>query len=593
MLSGLTFLTLLWSPNVGAVTGGIQAAIFPHGLEYLSSIVSGTEIEIYESEVATEYDCYDELGIRDFNLNIPVNDLQISLYNDEVKIRVEFGNIYGDDMIAYGEDEDWLDICGEFETDILYLRVTNAIFEISLLPKVVNGDLEVEVIGNPSFTGELDMDVSWVPDDLLLYFLEETIFETIAETSKTMASDLLSEYWSASLLSGQIDDFDVSVGLTESHTSSKSISIGGDMDVHWVGDPSCTTANHSGTVGREPEISFGDGSGASLGLGATESQINSMFIALWEEGYLCFTEDRMELLWSSVEGLFDPNVAGITASAVFLSPPIVEINPDESTVSLSGLEVLIGGVVEGSNVELAYADLSATAQMSLALDNSITSLTLNLHELNLEVEELRADHLLSGQEGANQDLVAFLEGWLSVWAASELDNIVLFTTQFHTYGTYIRVQDVTWGDGEVKTLIKLYDEDDPEVDKVPPDTTVSLVSISKAPSIATFEVTATDDRNGTLAVSWSLDEQTWSSWSVTETIEIADAADGDHTLLVKSRDSWLNEDPSPSSISFEITSLADTVETKNCGCSASPNQKRTGLIWGFVVTLAALIRRKG
>jgi hypothetical protein len=219
-------------------------------------------------------------------------------------------------------------------------------------------------------------------------------------------------------------------------------------------------------------------------------------------------------------------------------------------------------------------------------------LTLTIHDLDLEVKELRADHLLSGQEGANQDLVSFLEGWLSVWAASELDNIVLFTTQFHTYGTYIRVHDVIWGDGEVKTLIKLYDEDDPEVDDVSPDTTVSLVSISADPSLAKFEVTATDDRNDPLAISWSLDAQTWSSWAVTETIEVAGEAEGNHTLLVKSRDSWLNEDQSPASISFEIKSVPDTEETKNCGCSASPNPKRAGLIWGAVFTIAALIRRK-
>jgi len=592
MPSALTIAALLWSPLASAVPGGVQAAIFPHGLDYLSSVIAGTEIDLYEPQVGAEYSCYDELGILDFNLNIPIDDVQVTISNNEVEIRVVFGTIYGENMIAYGLDEDWLDTCPEFETDVLYLSVTHSIFEISLLPKIVNGDLELEVIGEPSYTGDIDMDIDWVPDDLVLFFMEEKIFETIGEVSKTMTSDLLAQYWSASLLSGQVYDFDVSLGLTDSHTSSNAISMGGDMDVQWVGEPTCSSETYNGAAGREPEISFGTGDGASLGIGATEAQVNRVFVGVWEDGYLCFTEDRMELLWGAVEGLFDPDVAGVTASAVFRSPPIVTMNPGSSTVSLSGLEVQISGVVDGEDVELAFADLSATADMSLALDSSITSLTMTIHELSLDVEELRADHLLSSEEGATRDLVGFLEGWLSVWVASELDNVVLFTTQFHAYNTYIRVQEVEWNNGEVKALIKLYDENDPEVDKVPPETNVSLVSITAVPNVATFDVAVTDDRNDPIAISWSLDEMTWSTWEVVDTIEIEGASVGHHSILVKSRDSWLNEDPSPASISFEIAPVVAD-ETKGCGCTTVPSNGSSGLIWGGILALVSLRRRQG
>ena len=591
MPSALTVVALLWSPIAGAVTGGVQAAIFPHGLDYLSSVISGTEIDLYEPQVGAEYSCYDELGIQDFNLNIPVDNLQISIANNQINVRVDFGTIYGDDMVIYGLDEDWLDACPEFEGDLLYLSLTNSVFEISLLPKIVDGDLELEVLGEPSYTGNLDMDIDWVPDDLILYFMEETIFETIGDVSKTMTSELIAQYWSASLLSGQVYDFDVFLGLTETETTSRAISIGGDMDVQWVGEPTCSNENSDGADGRQPEMSFGTGDGASLGIGATEVQVNELFVGLWDDGYLCFDENRMELLWSAVEGLFDPNVAGVTASAVFLSPPIVTMNPDNSTVSLSGLEVQISGEVDGSNVELAFADLSATASLSLALDSAITSLTMTIHELNLEVNELRADHLLSNTDGATQDLVSFLEGWLSVWVASELDNVVLFTTQFHTFNTFIRVQDVDWGDGSLKAFIKLYDENDPAVDKIPPDTSVSLANISKTPNVATFDVTVSDDRDDPIAISWSLDEMTWSTWEVLDTIEIPGASVGVHSLLVKSRDSWLNEDASPASILFEIIPTVED-ETKSCGCTTTSTRDSRGLIWSGIIALLATIRRR-
>jgi len=589
---GTTLFTILWSTTASAVSGGVQTAIFPEGLDYISSVVSGMELDFSEPQIGMSYDCYDELGILDYNLNIPIDDLEITLSENRINIRVEFGTIYGENMVAYGKDENWLDACIEFETDVNYISVTDSVFEVSLLPIIENGDIELEVMGEPSYTGEIDIDIGWIPDDLILFFWGETIFETIGQTSKSMITELFSEYWSASLLSAQLDEFDVSVGLGDIDTTATSIAVGGDMMVQWTGEPTCQTEEYTGGFGRQTQIDFGNGYESAIGLGATEAEVNKLFVGLWEDGYLCFTEDRMELLWDQLEGLFDPSVGGIQASAVFLAPPLIDMRPDDSEVSMDGVEIQITGVVDGYLVELAYAKISATAELSLALDTSITSLTMSLHELDLTVDELRAEHLLSSQEGAEDYLVGFMEGWLSTWVASEFDDVILFATQFYTFDTYVRVQDVIWGDAEMKTFIKLYDENDPAVDKVPPETNVSLSTLSNDAKSASFDVTVTDDREDPIAISWSLDEQTWSSWTVTDTVELSGLMDGEHTLLVKSRDSWLNEDQTPASITFEIIPVVETTEPSNCACSVTPANRRTGMFWGALLAVAAIVRRK-
>jgi len=129
------------------------------------------------------------------------------------------------------------------------------------------------------------------------------------------------------------------------------------------------------------------------------------------------------------------------------------------------------------------------------------------------------------------------------------------------------------------------------VDKIPPDTSVSLANISETPNVATFDVTVSDDRDDPIAISWSLDGMTWSTWEVLDTIEISGASVGVHSLLVKSRDSWLNEDPSPASILFEIIPTVDD-ETKSCGCTTTSTRDSRGLFWSGIIALLATIRRR-
>ncbi len=151
---------------------------------------------------------------------------------------------------------------------------------------------------------------------------------------------------------------------------------------------------------------------------------------------------------------------------------------------------------------------------------------------------------------------------------------------------------IAYEDGGVKVLIKLYDEDDPEIDRIAPDTSVELLSVDPETGSASLKLAGSDDRQGPLAYSIQIDGEGWSRWQLEDSFTIEGATKTEHLVEVIARDNWLNVDESPASL---VVNLADPFgqtpeSSRNCGCSSRTQQ--TGGFAGLLLVLASLVRRR-
>jgi MYXO-CTERM domain-containing protein len=574
------------------VEGGIQVAVFNEGADFIRGFVEGQEFDIALDEIGTDYGCYDRVGVRDFNLNIPIDGFSMTFEEREATLTVSFGTIRGEDMTLFADDEDWWDVCFSFSTEIYFLQVTDLVFKVALSPSVWDGNLFLDVVGEAEVSGNLDTDINNAPDSLILAAIEGMIWDTVAEKATEMIPDLVASFWDKDMLSGSVFDFDLVAHMEDARVTQQSLQMGATLHANWTGDSGCAPSGLPSGYGRRPDLTFGSGNGADLGIGITEGQLNQLFRDAWADGFLCFPEDRMDLVYDAISGLIDPDVGGLAPSAIFTGAPVITIEDGRAMASFPGLELEIRGEVDGTEIEILGLVANLRANLELGLQPELTALTLTLHDLDLDFEDFRAEHLLSDNEEAVEHFKSFLRGWVAEWVAEKVQGMALFATQFHFLGTYIRVDDIAYEPGGMKILIKLYDENDPEVDKIAPDTEVQLLYTDPADQTASLALSGTDDRSAPLAYAVQVDGEGWSSWQVEDTFLAEDLALGDHTIEVMARDNWLNVDATPASV---VVSMGDPFgeaedDAKGCGCSSHPNQR--GGLAGLLLVLAGVARRR-
>ncbi len=571
--------------SAAPVAGGAQVAVYPAGIELVTGWFEGETYELDYDEVGAEYSCYDELGIRDFNLDIPLDSIETTLRDDYLDVRVEFGTIHGEDMEVYGLDEDYFDLCIEFDSDLLYITVTDPVFEATLQPRVQGGELIIDVLGSPSVTGDLDMDIDWWPDDLVLAFYEETIFETLSETASEMIPELVAEAFDQDMLSGAFDDYAVAATLDDADVSPQALFVGADLDASWTGEASCDPGAEQDSAGREPQLDLSDDLGSTLAIGLTEYQLNALMRQLMADGFFCFDPDRMDLVYEAVEELFDPGVANLEASASLGEAPVMVVESDGADVLFQGIVLEVAGTLDGQHQTLLRAEANLGAVAEIGANSALAALTMSLHDLDLQILDLEAEHLLSDSPDAEEHLVDFLEGWVAEWIEEQVQGIAMFATQYHLYGTYLRLDRVLWMTGGVALYASLYDEDDPAVDLTPPDTQAWLIEALPDQSTARLAYTGNDDKSTELAFTWQLDGSGWAAWTTETEATLEDLLSGTHVFEVKSRDGWLNEDTSPASVEFDLDAvIEDEEELERCGCAS-----RGGEIGGWWLLLASLL----
>lgn len=572
---------------------GVQAKLYPQAVDELTAMVEGTTYEVDKADVHAPYDCWDLLGIRNFNLDIPVETIDVALRDGRADLHLDFGEIRGEDMELYAVDSEYTDTCVEFETDILYVSLLHGQLDATVSVDVEGGEVRFDILGTPEVSGDLDTDIDWFPDDLALAFFEEEILDTLAETIAEEAPALLDAYLADTTLGGDLPPWSFALDPADAGIEADGITLGAEVELGWEGDDGCPRSG-AFAEGRDRQLELGDGGGSMLAVGLNERALVTSLHDLWEDGYFCFTQANVAEFLDNVGGLFDPSVGGLAATADLDTPPTLELHEDGIAVSLDGFGLRVTGTQDGQEVEVlrVRGDLSATGEIEL--DQGLGAFTLTLTDLSLHFDEFEASHLVSDDPDAEEHLRGFLEGWVTDWARSQADHVPLYAGLFHAYGWVLKVDRLAFEEGGLTLFLSLYAEDDPAVDDVPPETAAEAGALAE--DAVRLAWSGEDDRAGPLAFAWQLDGGSWSSWTVEDGVDLEALEPGTHQIAVKARDAWWNEDPTPVELSFDATALPpagdDDEPGEGCACGVLGGAPPAGGAAALLGLLAGLRRRR-
>jgi MYXO-CTERM domain-containing protein len=545
---------------------GLQAQLYPAGLDFLSNELSELELEVGPMDFSTTVECYDPLTIEDFNVSVVFDSVELTPGDGTLALDVQLGTIQGTYWDVSGTTG-WFDTCFDFDVLVELIEVRNARLTGSLEADVSNGELVLNWVTPPSVTGELYSDIDWFPDDLVLSLVQDLVLEELAAALEEQVPPLVRELTLGTLPLGEV----------------AGIPIGIDVDAVRV------SASEGLYTAVDVDLGTDGGDGVALDLPLRGG--SHFAVGITEE----LAQDALDLTWAT--GLLDPDSE---TTAELIGELIAELDLGADIEAELGVgaapQVTLGEesarlVLEQTTLEVRsdgevllrlVADLEATLDVAIEAEEALMG--MSAHDVVLNIRELQADRLLSNED-SDDNLSHFLEGWVAQAASASLRDIPLVANSFGAMGYVMRVDDVSAQQGGLRVWATLFRDDDPEVDLEPPD---SEVEVEVASSVVTATFAGTDDRSGQLTYSWRVDGGGWSAWQ-TDTTATTAAVPGAHTLEVRSRDGWFNVDPTPAIASFDIVGPDDEPASGGCGCaSGGAAPAAAGLL---VLGLVALRRR--
>lgn len=581
--------------------GNVHLAAGQSAFDVLTEFAMEIPIEFQQDEISQPYECYDSMGIENLNLSAEWNDLSVTLFESYFEVDGSFDEVRGEDIVIFGDDEDWFDLCVSFEVDIHYVDIQDLEFSMRLSPSINSeGKLEMMIIGAPIVQGELDTDIGWFPDDLALLFFEDTIWNLIEDQLAEQIPALVNEYADLLYFQGETETLAYEIGLADTSVREDAFLLSGELDLEYLGGGECISGVE-GYEGREIELPFAGISSADVAFGLTEYDLNSVLKGLWDDGLFCLSEDELTGLLTSLEDVFDPSVGGLSAEVILGGVPKIVMG--DSGLSIDLQEANLKLMSQDSENMLLDLTANISAELSLTVDPSISSIGLSLHGLELDITNITAEDILVDNEYSEQYLEQFVENWAVGLIEERLTELSLYRSVFHEFGFYVFAKGITYHEGGMEVYMDLYNENDPEVDQTPPETTVSLDEQDGSTVLLSW--TGEDDRWDDLVFSYRLDDGSWSSWSLDTSVTLEEVLPGDHSFEVKARDKWWNEDPIPASVEFSVeasTSTDESVEEnalpepKGCGsCSQHGNQQdvfQSSLVWLAGLGLILGFRRR-
>jgi hypothetical protein len=566
--------------------GGIQIAMYRPGATFVEQMIGDQSFDILKELVSSEAACYDEVGIRDLNVHIPLGDAEISFFQDALSVDLFFDQIHGEDMVIFGEDDDWFDVCPSFEIDFHSFQITDARVRLTMQPWIDGDAVMLEVLGEPIVSGTITTDIDWVPDTLILGFIEEKIWEVVSEKLAEAIPAMVSEAVDTSLYAGQLGDLGVDVELTDVSVGPFAMVVGMDLAAEWNGE-SCLVVNAPDEPeGRSPEFDYGSGNGSAIGLGLTERQLNGLLLSAWSDGLLCFEYGPLSGALDAVGDAISDPVDNAEIELEFGAPPVVRLDPDRLRLKLDQFHFALIGDIEGEPTEFIRLDANIEAAIELRVDPEISSIVLDLVYVDLQITDFQADALLSDQAGAQERLIAFIEGWVMEVVGSRIQQVPVYGSLFHAADIFIRLDTVEATNGGLLLQASLFDGDDPAVDTEPPNTEARIASATH--EVLHLEWKGSDDKNEALLFSWRIDGAEWSDWTGGSGEQLAAPEIGAHIIEVRARDAWHNVDPSPALIAFEIPAPDKAEE----GCMCTASAAKSSLLGWLMLPLLWVRRRR-
>lgn len=574
----------IWLSPAGAApaTGDLQTRVFDGAVTVAETLAEDLDPVLEQADLGAEVDCWDRVGVRDFNLDVPIDDVEVLFQPGEVLIVVAFGDISGSNMWVYGQDTEWTDACVEFETELRTLALTDGLFTATLGLDVDNGALELFWVDAPFLSGDIELDLDDVPDDLILYFVEDEVLAAIADVVGEQVPGLVTELLAEASYTGEYGGYELAAALVDIEVGELELGVSGDVDLVYAGTPACDVDPAESPGGGATELGFDDPGDSDLAVGLTEEAMNNVMHAAWEAGSFCMESAGFAELMDDVSAVLPSQVATAEAWASLDHPPTLRLDEGGIWLSLEGQRLTVTGIKKGETITLIDAEMDIEARAELGHSPSGTSLTLSLHDLDVDIRQLDIVELDAG----TGVVAKWVRRWLSRGLDAAAQDIPIFDAGFRGYGLVIFVDHWRTQDNGLEIYLALLQESDPAVDHEPPET--ELVHVVSAGDEIQIQADGSDNGSTPLSFAAQLDGEGWSRWQDDPYFEWINLAEGSHTIEVKARDGWLNEDPTPAEAEAEVDGPKTIPVGEACGCSAA-----TGL-WGapWLVGLALLRRRK-
>ncbi len=570
---------------VHAATGDLQLRVHRPALDFAE--VTAAALDPFLQEDLFEqapYECWDRVGLTDFNLSVPINTLTLEADDGVFRVDIAFGDLLGTGWTVFSEDTEYLDACVEFETEVERFAVTDGTFSGALEPYDDDGAVNFRWVGDPFIDGTIDSDIAWVPDDLILYFVEDLVFEQASLAVQDALPVALDEALAEPLLDGEFEGYDVTMTLADAEVTDDGLAFGVDTTVGFVGTPACDVpVGPRAPGGRSPELTLAPVEDGHLTVGLTESFVNQLFFAAWEAGSFCYAPDTFDTLARKMAPLVDPDVTGLEGLASLDEPAELTFTDSGGRLALTGQRLTVVGYRNGNQVTVLDTTLDLTGKLRFGFAPNLRAVTVTVHDLDVTFGALELNH----DRGGLKDVIRpYVQEWAARAIEDELKRIPVYDSLLYALDFAIEIVDVTSEAGGVAIGMRLWDVDDASVDRVAPDTEAELVSVSGRNAEVAWD--GSDDRDGPVVWAWQLDGGGWSDWTTSQSVRLEALAEGSHTVAVKARDNWLNEDPTPAEVSFR-TGAAGSGLTDACGCAGAGG---TPALAGLLVGLAAALRRR-
>ena len=575
--------------------GNIQLAASQSAFDIFTAYAMTLPVEFQQDQLSQPYECWDEMGVENLNISAEWDDLQVTLFETYMEIDGSFARVGGEDIVVFADDDDWFDLCSSFSVDIHSVDIRDLEFSMRLAPSInEQGQLEMAVIGAPIVEGVLDTEIGWFPDELALFFLEDTIWNLIEDQLAEQIPTLINEYADIFYFHGETEAFQYEVGLADTYVRDDAFLLGGNLSLAYLAGGECL-GESNGFEGRDIELPFSEISAADIGFGLTEYDLNTQLIGLWNDGLFCLSEEDMAELLTTTGGVIDPEVGGLSATIMLESAPQVVMGRDEISLELQQVNFRL--MSQNSTNVVLDLTINISAKLSLTVDSSLSSFALSLHELQLDIIEIQADDILVDDEYSEQYLRQFVSSWIARTLDGQLRDLPIYRAVFHEFGFYVLAKGITHHEGGVEVYLDLYEENDPAIDHTAPETIISLEQIEG--ETASFSWVGEDNRWDDLAFSYRLDQGTWSLWSLETAVQLQDLLPGEHIFEVKARDKWWNEESIPAKLAFFIDSKAEEKsamdgypDPKGCSGCSQYGRIQTSCAWVLGLGLIIVMRRQ-
>jgi hypothetical protein len=591
----ISLLLTLSAAHALPVAGEAQVAMMPSAFETISRRFVGEEFGFGPMDHTLSWECYDRITIQDINVQIPVESIDLRLRDDGIEFFATFGTIHGEDMPIVASDDDWFDWCPSFETELYDFQVRNMEVGMLLRPSAKNGKLDLQIAEPIWLDGDMSMDLAWIPDDMMLYFFEDMMWQLMADQIFAMGPDMMAEMAEANLYSGSYGMVDYSFDVDGVDVSPTAFEMGVSPEVSFSGGFCAGRQPEEALSWRTPELDLLNHSNSDFAFGMTEQLMNEMMTSAWSDGLLCMDDEDLPAIMA-MTGFELPDIPldSLDFQMSLSTPPSVMMDTDGMWMVMDGIEVDAQVLVNGAWAPLATVRAAVDAHLELGVDTLSTAFTLDVHDLTLTVDEMNIEGMLSDREGAEERFLAFLERWLGTALDTQLQTLSIYPAMLATQGMVVRLDGVQQEAGGMSLGGSIFLETDPEVDLVAPNTRAWVEQTGVLSATVAWD--GTDDRSGTLAYQWRLDGGSWSSWTLDSSHTLTGLAAGVHRVEVQARDAWWNVDPEPVSLelSVEADGRVSSPDEKGSwlGCQVAQGSGRSPLAL-FLGLLALAVRRRG